>query len=155
MDILELKIMTAGTSGERWADNEVLKQIPVVQILINHTDLRTVIKPMELPFTLLEEDPDIAEEWAGDYGCIPAEELWHELKEISGQADLFVCPACGESGCWSVACTVTEEDTSVIWRNFRHNHRNWSYPFAYQFSKENYLSELEKLKSAKEIPPVV
>ena len=149
MDILEFKILTAENSGERWADTDSLKQIPVVQIFINHTDFREIIKPIELPFILLEEDPDTAEEWAGDYGCIPAEELFQELKNYPEGVSLFTCPACGESGCWSVVCTVTETENSVIWNAFRHNHRNWTYPLRYEFSKENYSAELEKLLSRK------
>ena len=145
MDRLEFRIITAGKSGERWADREFLKQIPIVQILINHTDLREIIKPIELPFTLLEEDPDTAEAWAGEYGCIPAEDLWHELQQYPEEVALFVCPSCGESGCWAVTCTVTESENSVIWNQFRHNHRNWSYDLNYQFSKQNYLAEVRKL----------
>ncbi len=148
MDILEFRIMTAGTSGEHWADSDRLRQIPVVKIFINHKDFREIVKPIELPFTLLEEDPDTAEEWAGEYGCIPAEELYHELLRYPEEVSLFTCPACGESGCWSVVCTVTETENSVIWNAFRHNHRDWNYPLTYQFSKQNYFTELEKIAKA-------
>ena len=148
MDILAFNIMTAEESGEQWLDNDKQKTIPVVQILINGTDLRTVVKQIELPFALLEEDLDIAEELAGAYGCIPVEELFHEMTQYPKDFALFVCSGCGISGCWSVICEMTQNDDSVFWKNFRHNHRDWHYPLEFQFTKENYLQQLEKLKSA-------
>ena len=60
--------------------------------------------------------------------------------------ELYCCADCGVAGCWSVCCNFRETDGLIEMKDFRHNHRkDWVYNLHYQFSKENFFNELNKL----------
>ncbi len=84
--------------------------------------------------------------------------LYHRLKE-KNMVYVFGCAGCLEPGCWPIEIDIEETPLSVVWKNFRnpyHSHKNnasgrefWDYSefLSFEFSKDEYNLEIEKLRS--------
>lgn len=148
MDVLEFKI-----------DQEVRygNEIPVVSVFINGENLVEQIKKYELPFAIKEGHLAIA----GSYSAMYVKDFlhWHYSDwPGNNQHVILTCADCGEVGCWPLLVSVTETENSVMWNNFGQPHRGknstasfWDYSTfpTYNFSKENYQSEMNKLEKIK------
>ena len=148
-DILEFKIIDAIAKKKEWALDYINDKIKIsaVEIYINGKEIIDIFKEIETPFAKKENNPNLA----GAYGHKQVDELLHDLTEsdyCKNYGVVFVvCSDCGIDGCWGVSAFVSEDDKYVYFKNFKHNHRkDWIYPISYQFTKENYYSELQKLK---------
>lgn len=146
MDKLEFKI------EQKESDD---RKIPAVNIFINGKNLIEMLKEYELPFATKEGSPDIAGGYAGMY---PKDFLYWYLTAAwlgDGVHSILTCAGCGEVGCWPMMVTVTEDNDKVKWSNFHQPHRGpeskasfWDFSNfpSFEFSKENYQTELNKLK---------
>ena len=130
-------------------------KLTLVRILINQTDLKVMLKAYEMPFALKEGHPSIA----GGYADLFPGDLYRKLTvpdtfySIDGKPAILVCP-CRVEGCWPLMVEIEELENKVIWKNFlqpirdKNNPNPWNYdefgPF--EFLKDNYKKELEKLK---------
>jgi hypothetical protein len=120
------------------------------KILINGESLLDKVKTIETPFAAAEKHIDIAGNYSYQiaknlYNYLTIEDYWND----EGGVALFTC-TCLEDGCWSLRCYINETDTTVIWHNFHHEHRdNWDYKALEEFcfDKQQYINELEKLKT--------
>jgi hypothetical protein len=125
-----------------------------VQILIDGVDLIEMLKIIERPFALNEDQEDKA----GSYAVMELEYLYKHLGRDylieNGKAEILQC-TCGCEGCWDFMTEVKEVDDKVIWTNFENNHRGrenkifWDYSSVndFVFDKHQYEQELAKLKA--------
>lgn len=146
-DILELRLCDYDELNDSYMEDEDsnwLKNNKFVDIIINGKPLLDTIKKIETKYCQQEGTPEIA----GDYGHNTAIYMKKQLNEalIYNETELYCCAGCGFCGCWSVCCTFCETDSFIEMKDFRQNHRkNWVYNLNYQFTKENFLHELNKL----------
>lgn len=146
MDKLEFKIEEKESHG---------RKIPAANIFINGKDLIEMIKEYELPFAIKEGHPDIAGGYAGMY---PKDFLFWYLDATwpeDGRRSILTCSGCGEVGCWPMMVSVTEDNNTIKWSDFHQPHRGpeskasfWDFSNfpTFEFSKENYQDEINKLK---------
>jgi hypothetical protein len=148
ISILEFKAIDPVQVGEEWA---MYRDNPprTVEIYIDGCELLDIIRPIELPYKK-KEGFDISTE---DYGHMPVSELYRYLiTAMDGTSYsykygvyLLVCRDCGEPGCWSVTCKVSEDEKYVYWLDFEHEHRDWEYNIQYKFEKKQYNEALKKI----------
>lgn len=145
---LKFKLIDPVIANERWTEGE--NNLPdVVEIYIDDVEITEIFRKIEVPYCEQEGHPNLA----GDYGHIPAKELYRDLCEATIEGsysyDLGVypvcCGACGEPGCWSVTFRVRESDDFVWWYKFEHERREWKYDLEFKFLKSDYLKEMNKL----------
>lgn len=145
---LDFKLIDPVLANERWTDGE--KNLPdVVEIYIDGVEIVEIFRKIEVPYCEQEGHPNLA----GDYGHIPAKELYRDLSEATIEGsysyDLGVypvcCGGCGEPGCWSVTFRVRESDEFIWWYKFEHERREWKYDLEFKFLKSDYLKEMNKL----------
>lgn len=150
MDVnhLDFQLIDAVSSGEEWAEDSK-RPLNVVEIYIDGIEIAEIFRKIEIPYCEAEGHPDMA----GDYGHMPAKELYEDLMEAtvigSFSHELGVyplcCGSCGEPGCWSVTFRVREDDKYVWWYGFEHEHRDWEYNLEFKFLKSEYATTVNKL----------
>ena len=149
-NVLDFVVFDPVEAGESWTDcYPGHRRSKAVEIYIDGKKLLDRIREIEEPFAASEGMPDLA----GDYGHLPPEWLYHDLKNAvreNGAPDrhgveLYCCAGCGDPGCWSVCVNVKEDDRFVYWYDFFHNHRKWIYLLFYRFEKTAYEQALQKL----------
>lgn len=131
------------------------RAIPSVDIFINDKNLIGLLKEYELPFATKEGHPDIA----GGYAGMTPEDFiyWFTVADWPGGNEhaIFTCSGCGEVGCWPMVITESKDNGIVKWSGFHQQHRgpeskasHWDYSNfpSFEFSKENYNTELAKLR---------
>ncbi|HET7462142.1 MAG TPA: hypothetical protein VFJ82_12875 [Longimicrobium sp.] len=97
---------------------------PVVQVLIDGSDLVALARQVELPHATAEGKPQIAGAYQGldprDWADLPR---WDD-----GRRALYRCE-CGEVDCWPLIVRITRrDDGTVSWSEFRQPHRRaWSH----------------------------
>lgn len=147
---LDFKMFDPVEAGEVWAV-DFGSNHKVVEIYIDGKRLLDTIRKIEVPYAKEEGHPDLA----GDYGHVSPSELYSDLSTATDENSysyelgvyLFCCAGCGEPGCWSVTLQVKEDEESVYWYNFEHEHRDWEYNLTYRFEKNAYAQALHKLKN--------
>lgn len=116
-----------------------------VHLIVNGFEFLELVRQVELPFALADEQPDLA----GAYEC-----LWPELMlapsmhllgtpdaEFSHEGKPFLLGCtCGIAGCWPLFARVEVGPDTVRWSEFEHGFRNnWRYdslgPFVFQRSQ--------------------
>lgn len=127
---------------EEWADDYNIEK--VVEIYINEIEIIDILKPIETPFAIRDNQPNLA----GNYGHQTPEELYSNLTEYSENVELLCCGGCGIIGCWSISVNIEKDDKYVYWKEFKHNHRDWKYNISYKFDKEKYESAMKKLHNS-------
>lgn len=151
-DTLEFKIIDPIAKKEEWAlylSNLKISQISCVEIYINKREIVDIFKEIETPFAKKENNPNLA----GDYGHREIqyfyEDLTNKIQDNKQNVYLVLCGGCGFEECWSVSVFISQDDNYIYWTDFKNIHRkDWVYPISYQFTKENYYSELQKLKDS-------
>lgn len=150
---LDFRLIDAVSAGEEWA-GDAKKPINVVEIYIDDVEIAEIFRKIEIPYCKAEGHPDLA----GDYGHIPADELYKDLIEATTEGSFsyelgvypLCCESCGEPGCWSVTFHVREDDEYVWWYGFAHEHRDWKYDLEFRFLKSEYTEAMSKLAQWKE-----
>lgn len=134
-----------------------------LDILVDGVYLRDLVREVELPHALSEEEERRAEApdeetpplLAGDYISLPPSFGWpsrHFLGEPDyvayGQRDdetMIFCCTCGDDGCWALMAKIEVTDQTVRWSGFRNNRRDWDLsalgPFI--FSRPDYERSLQ------------
>ena len=148
MDILKLK--KEKLYGEK---------LSVCIIYLNNKAFLEMVKEHEMPYAKKYNQESIA----GDYMYALADELYKEFTDKSYRLEedkivLLICGGCGVYGCWDLLVNIRETENTVIWENFHNPHRTkespggfWDYSDfgIFEFDKNNYYREIEKLKIAK------
>jgi hypothetical protein len=149
VSILEFKSIDPVKVGEEWAIDVVPNPPRVVEIYIDDREMMDIIAVIEKPYKEQEGMDNV-----DDYGHVPASSLYGDLSTAMDKGSysynhgvyLFCCRDCGEPGCWSVTCKVTEDEDYVYWTDFEQEHRDWEYNLQYKFEKGQYYEALGKLK---------
>jgi hypothetical protein len=68
----------------------------------------------------------------------------NDFLDKSGSALLLAC-SCGEWGCWNVFCSIIVTEKTIIWKNFRKDHRDWNYELKFEFDRDLYFKEFNQL----------
>ena len=154
MDILEFRVDSAEKLQEPWVLDEYspdeIPNIRLVRIFINGQDLKEIVTDIEKPY-MIESGCSTDD---ADYGLNTVEHMRSQFEELTVETsysskygiELFCCPDCGIGGCWSVMCHFRVENEVIYMERFHHNHRDWKYDLSYCFTKENFESEMKKLK---------
>ncbi len=151
MNKLEVKIVNS-----KYQDSSLYKEI---KLFIDGINLIEILKEIEKPFAEKEEHAEIAGHYSGLNIKSTKPEQFLGKSEDFGEAEekvaLLDCP-CGCEGCWTFAAKISETENLIIWSNFEQVHRKgelsdviWNYDSLgkFEFDREEYLKELEKLKT--------
>jgi len=120
-----------------------------VDIYINGENLTKTLKSYELPFAIKEGRSDIA----GQYMGIGSKKLIERVSKPTQQGIIYACE-CGEEGCWPMVISVSEDENTVSWFDFRQPHRgieskasHWDYSKfpGFIFDKKKYREALVAL----------
>ncbi len=138
MDFLELQIEQRKNDSFIWE---------VVTPFINGKSLIEIIKPIEA-----EYESSIA----GDYGGLLVKDFFedYQLNKIPNleKTPLLAC-SCGSFDCWGLQAKIIYTSDTVQWLDFEQIHReNWNYPLKFEFSKDKYWAEFQKISSSSSYP---
>lgn len=138
--------------------NEDGNDYQMTQIFIDGEDLIELLRNYELPFAKKEGSPSIAGGYGGLSPGILSKNLTNHPKNHNSEdnkSDILDC-TCRTWGCWSFMTSIKEKRDSILWTEFKQLHRQkdshvyWDYskfgPF--EFSKSEYETEIEKIKTA-------
>ncbi|MBE6870142.1 MAG: hypothetical protein E7494_15540 [Ruminococcus albus] len=148
-DTFELRLIPK--TVDVWDDQATPLSFIGVDYYINGVSMLDMIRKIEQPYCDAEGIPELA----CDYELNPQIVMQREFAKIfdpelykdSEGFELYCCPDCGLSFCWSVCCKFEENGMYILMKDFFHNHREWEYPFEFQFTKDNFFSEISKLET--------
>jgi len=154
ISMLSFKLFDPVDAGEPWALSFGAFH-KVVDILIDGKSLLEKVRDIERPYMKAEGLPFDVDEF--DYGHLSPYALYYDLTTAASEeeidsfaheegAELYCCADCGESGCWSVAVHIREEEDFVYWYDFEQNHRDWEYGLSFKFDRKQYDQAMAYLK---------
>lgn len=116
----------------------------VVQVVIDGRDLIDLIRVLETPLALAEDNPHLAGAYSG-----MALEKWRKgpAPAFDGWSPILDCE-CGTPDCWPFLTRINAGKNTITWSDFKQPFRpRWSYtglgPFV--FDRAQYQVELQKL----------
>lgn len=151
-DVLEIRLVW--NKYEQWDEgsdeNPVYKMVLATSYYINGISLLDMIREVEAPYCEAEECPELTASYALNSKEVMRRQFNRALDSNSFFYEegigLFCCEACFMICCWSVFCKIREEGDFILMTDFYHNHRDWTYPFVFRFTKEIFFAELKKLE---------
>ena len=82
---------------------------------------------------------------AGGYDALTQEEFkYYFLESTTSRRIIYGCN-CGIVECWPLFLEIEEKNNTVMWHNFKQGFRDWKYDLEFQFDKNKYLEEIERL----------
>jgi hypothetical protein len=142
--------------------NEFKKHFKEIKFFIDGENLIDILKKIEKPFAEKEGHPELSGKYSGldldliknpkDYFLGKSDAVYGE----TGDKTILLDCTCGSLGCWAFVAKIQETQNMIIWSSFEQTHRKgeltniiWNYDelSSFEFDKEQYLNELEKLKT--------
>ena len=149
-DTLRFELFDPYEAGERWAVEYNHPDCRTVKIFINNKELNSLLVELEDK----EDGVDNPTDSANVYGHIGPYYLLKQLKsEFASNygASLCCCAECGDDGCWGVTTKVHESEQEVVWHDFEHEHRPYTYGgLEFHFERCAYDAEIKKLEKLAE-----
>lgn len=105
----------------------------VVEIFINGTSLRELVRSVELPFAAEEGHRDLAGNYEGPFADAvlpPPRTLLGE--DASHKVAVLEC-TCGIAGCWPLLATITRSGTTLTWSHFEQPYRSAARPPVWRY----------------------
>jgi hypothetical protein len=152
---MELDTIRFEREAIKWGEKE--RELIIAKIIINGMPLIETVYAYELPHAKKYNQENIA----GGYTYCLVDYLRKLLRgqqkplDYEKEVPILHCGSCGGEGCWDFVVTIEENETDIIWKNFRNPRRSnpdspggfWDYRDfpSFRFEKKQYQNELEKL----------
>lgn len=144
-DTLRFELLDPYKAREKYAVKFNYRNCRAVKILVNDKDLNTLLVELEDKEDGVDNPTNPADMYA-HIGLYVLEQLKSEYASTYG-ASLCCCSDCGEAECWGVTAKVRKSDQEVVWHDFEHEHRPYTYGgLEFHFERQAHDAEIKKLE---------